>query len=66
MTDDRLKYNNDKTEVFVVGFHRRVSVSQDSHLRVASHDVSVKSHVIDHIVVQRILRSEELALFAIS
>ena len=71
-----------KTKTLVVGSRRRVSVSQDSHLRVGSHDISFKSHIkslgvyidatlsmvkhIDHISVQRILRSDELALFAIS
>ena len=71
-----------KIEATVVGSRRRVSVSQDSHLRVGSHDISFKSQVkslgvytdatlsvakhIDHIVVQHILRSEELALFAMS
>ena len=45
MTGNRLKLNNDKTEALVVGSRRRVSVSQDSHLRVGSHDVSFKSHV---------------------
>ena len=42
---NRLKLNNDKTEALVVGSDRRVSVSQDSHLRVGSHDISFKSHV---------------------
>ena len=45
MTDNRLKLNNDKTETFLVGCRRRVSVSQDSHLKVGSHDISYKSHV---------------------
>ena len=40
----RLKLNNDKTEALVAGSRRRVSVSQDSHLRVGSH-ISFKSHV---------------------
>ena len=33
-----------KIEATVVGSRRRVSVSQDSHLRVGSHDISFKSH----------------------
>ena len=45
MTGNRLKLNNNKTEALVVGSHRRVSVSQDSNLRVDSHDISFKSHV---------------------
>ena len=45
MTGIRLKLNNDKTETFLVGCRRRVSVSQDSHLKVGSHDISYKSHV---------------------
>ena len=45
MTGNRLKLSNDKTEALVVGSRRRVSVSQDSHLRVGSHDISFKSHV---------------------
>ena len=44
MIGKRLKLNNDKTEAVVVGSRRRVSVSQDSHLRVGSHDISFKSH----------------------
>ena len=45
MTGNRLKLNNDKTKPLVVGSRRRVSVSQDSHLRVGSHDISFKSYV---------------------
>ena len=45
MTGNRLKLNNDKTEALVVGSCRRVSVLQNSHLRVGSHDISFKSHV---------------------
>ena len=45
MTGNRLKLNNDKTEALVMGSRRRVSVSQDNHLRVGSHDISLKSHV---------------------
>ena len=45
MTGNRLKLNNDKTEALVVGSRRRVSVSQGSHLRVGSHNISFKSHV---------------------
>ena len=45
MTGNRQKLKNDKTEALVVGSRRRVSVSQDSHLRVGSHDISFKSHV---------------------
>ena len=45
MTGNRLKLNNDKTEALVVGSRRRVSVSQDRHLRVGSHNISFKSHV---------------------
>ena len=37
--------NNDKPEALVVGSRRRVSVSQDSYLRVGSHDISFKGHV---------------------
>ena len=44
MTGNRLKLN-DETEALVVGPRRRVSVSQDSHLRVGSHDISFESHV---------------------
>ena len=82
MTGHRLTLNNDKTEALVVWSRRRGSVSQDSHLRVGSHDISFKSHskasgftltlpclwqcILTTLVVQHILRSEELALFAIS
>ena len=82
MTGNRLKLTNDKTEALVVGSRRRVSVSQDSHFRVGSRGISFKSHVkslgvyltrpclwqsiLTTLVVQRILRSKELALFAIS
>ena len=82
MTGNRLKLNNDKTEALVVGSRRRVSVSQDSHLRVGSRGISFKSHVkslgvyltrpclwqsiLTTVVGQQILRSEVLALFAIS
>ena len=45
MTGIGLKLNNDKTEALVVVSRRRVSVSQDSHLRVGSHDISFESHV---------------------
>ena len=45
MTSNSLKLNNDKTETLVVGFCRRVRVSQDDHLRVDSHDISFKSYV---------------------
>ena len=45
MTGNRLKLNNDKTEALVVGSRRRVSVSQDSHFRVGSHNSYFKSHV---------------------
>ena len=45
MTGNRLKLNNDKTGVLVVGSRRRVSVSQGSHLRVGSHNISFESHV---------------------
>ena len=45
MTGNRLKLNNDKTEALVVGSRRRVSVSQGSHLRVGSHNISFESHV---------------------
>ena len=34
MAGNKLKLNNDKTEALVVGSHRRVSASQDSHLRL--------------------------------
>ena len=45
MTGNRQKLNNDKPEALVVGSRRRVSVSQDSYLRVSSHDISFKGHV---------------------
>ena len=45
MTGNRLKQNNDKTEDLVVVSRRRVSVSQDRHLRVGSRGISFKSHV---------------------
>jgi len=45
MTGNRLKLNNDKTEGLLVGYRRRVSVSQDNHLRVGNHDISFKGHV---------------------
>ena len=45
MSGNRLKLNNDKTEALVVGSRRRVSLSQDNHLRVFSHAISFKSHV---------------------
>ena len=38
MTGNRLKMNNDKTEAFLVGSRRSVSVSQYNHLRVGDHD----------------------------
>ena len=43
MTDNRLKLNTDKTEALVVGSRRKVSVSQDSHMRVGSIDISFKA-----------------------
>ena len=45
MSCNSLKLNNDKTEAFVVGSRGRVSVSQENHLRVGSHDISFKSHI---------------------
>ena len=82
MTANRLKLNNDKTEALVVGSRRRVSVSQDSHLRVGSHDISFKSHVkslgvyidatlsmakhIDHMCRSVYLEISRIALFALS
>ena len=42
---NRLKVDNDKAEGLVVASRRRVSVSQDSHLRVGSHDIPFKRHV---------------------
>ena len=47
MTRNRLKLNNDKTEALLVGSRRSVSVSQDNHLTVGSHDtfISFKCHV---------------------
>ena len=82
MSGNRLKLNNDKTEALVVGFRRRDSVSQDSHSRVGSHDISFQimskatgftltlpcpwKSLLTTLAVQRILISEELALFAIS
>ncbi len=76
MTGNRLKLNNDQTEALVLGPRRRFIVSQDGHWRVGTHDISFKSHVkslgvyidatLSPLVGQRILRSEELALFAIS
>ena len=81
MTGKRLKLNNDKTEALVIGSRRRVSVSQDSHLRVGNHDISFKAmskasgftltlpclwqSILTTLVVQRVVRSEELILFAI-
>ena len=44
MTGNRQKLSNDKTKVLVGGSRQRVSVSQESHLRVGSHDISFKSH----------------------
>ena len=40
MTGNRLKLNcgNDKPETLLGGSRRRVSVSQNNHLRVGSHD----------------------------
>ena len=40
MTGNRLKLNcgNDKTKTLLGGSRRRVSVSQNNHLRVGSHD----------------------------
>ena len=76
MTGNRLKLNNDQTETLVLGPRRRLIVSQDGHWRVGTQDISFKSHVkslgvyidatLSPLVGQRILRSEELALFAIS
>ena len=82
MTGNRLKLNNDKTEALVVGSRRRVSVSQNNHHELAvmtflSKAMSKASgftltlpclwqSILTTLVVQRILRSEELALFALS
>ena len=46
MTGNRLKLNNN-TEALLVGSRRSVSVSQDNHLTVGSHDtfISFKCHV---------------------
>ena len=40
MTGNRLKLNcgNDKTKTLLDGSRRRVSVSQNNHLRVGNHD----------------------------
>ena len=40
-----LKLNSDTTEAILVGSCRKVSVSQDSHLRVANHGISFKGHI---------------------
>ena len=45
MTGNRLKLNNDKTEALLVGPRKKVSVSQENHLRVGNHDISTKDHV---------------------
>ena len=45
MTGNRLKLNNDKTEALLVGSRKRVSVSQENHLRVGNHDISFKGRV---------------------
>ena len=37
--------NNEKTEALSVGPRKRVSVSQENHLRVGNHDISTKDHV---------------------
>ena len=82
MTGNRLKLNNDKTEALVVGSHRNVSVSQDSHFIVDSHDISFKSHFkslgvyidatlsmakhIDHMCRSVYLEISRIALFALS
>ena len=34
-----------KLKLFLVGSRRRVSVSQENHLRVGNHDISFKGHV---------------------
>ena len=46
MTGNRLKLNNDKTEGLLIGYRRRVSVSQDNHLRVGNHDISFKGSTL--------------------
>ena len=82
MTGSRLKLNNDKTEALVVGSRRRVSVSQGSHSRVGSHDISFRTHVksfgvyidatlsmakhIDHMCRSVYLEISRIALFALS
>ena len=43
-TGNRLKLNNNKTEGPVIGSRRRVSVPEDSHLRVGRYNISFKSH----------------------
>ena len=45
MTGGRLKLNDNKTEALVTGSLRKISVTQDNHLRVVSHDISFESHV---------------------
>ena len=42
---DSLKLNDDKTEALLAGCCRKVSMSQDNHLRVDNHDISLKSYV---------------------
>ena len=42
MTGNRLKLNNDKSKALLVGSRKRVSVSQENHLRVGSCDSSSK------------------------
>ena len=47
MTGKRFKLNSDKPEDLLVGSRRRVSVSQDNHLRVDNHESSFKGLVED-------------------
>ena len=40
-----MKLNIDKTESLLFGSRRRFSLTQDKHLRIATHDISFKLHV---------------------
>ena len=44
ITSNRLKLNKKETEGLLVGSGKKVSVSQDNHLRVGNRDI-LKSHV---------------------
>ena len=44
MTGNRLNLNDEKNEALVFGSCMRISVSQDNHVSVGNHDISLKIH----------------------